>query len=286
MAARKKTESEEPESRSPRRSRRRWLAFLVKWMLVLGLWSTLAVGAVVAYLAYDLPDVSGINNFNRRPSLTFVAADGQTIATYGDQFAGAIELNQMSPWLPKAVLATEDRRFYDHYGVDIIGLGRATLANLRARRVVQGGSTITQQLAKNVFLTTERSYKRKVQEVLLAFWLEHRFTKNQILTIYLNRVYLGAGTFGVEAAARRYFDKPARTLTPYEAATIAGLLKAPSRYAPSADPERSKQRTAEVLDNLVEAGYMKPEEAAAAGRQPLRVANAAQAGRGVMSTAT
>ncbi len=280
MAARKKPESDEPESRSPRRPRRRWFGLLIKWMLVLGLWSALAVGAVVAYLAYDLPDVSGINNFNRRPSLTFVAADGQTIATYGDQFAGAIELNQMSPWLPKAVLATEDRRFYDHYGVDVIGLGRATLANLRARRVVQGGSTITQQLAKNVFLTPERSYKRKVQEVLLAFWLEHRFTKNQILTIYLNRVYLGAGTFGVEAASRRYFDKPARTLTPYEAATIAGLLKAPSRYAPSADPERSKARTAEVLDNLVEAGYMKPEEAAAAGRQPLRVANAAQAGRG------
>jgi penicillin-binding protein 1A len=278
----RRPESRETEGRKKPVGRRwrRTAVFLAKWTAVLALWGLVAAGAVVAVLAYDLPDVSAINNFQRRPSLTFVAADNQPIATYGDQFAGAVELDQMSPWLPRAVLATEDRRFYDHYGVDVIGLARAAWANLRARRIVQGGSTITQQLAKNVFLTAERSYKRKIQEVMLAFWLERRFTKDQILTIYLNRVYLGAGTYGVEAASRRYFDKPSRTLTPHEAAMIAGLLKAPTRYSPGSDLERAKVRAQEVLDNLAEAGYMTATEAQAAGRQPIRIALHTQAGRG------
>ena len=279
----RKTESPEPkESRKKPTSSRAWrvFGFLFKWMAVLGLWAGVAVGAILVVLAYDLPDVSTINHFVRRPSLTFVASDEQPIATYGDQFAGAVELDEMSPWLPKAVLATEDRRFYQHAGIDLIGLARAAWANIRARRIVQGGSTITQQLAKNVFLTSERSYKRKVQEVMLAFWLERRFTKDQILTIYLNRVYLGAGTYGVEAASRRYFAKPSRQLTPHEAAVIAGLLKAPTRYSPASDLERAKGRAEEVLSNLAEAGYMTAEEARAAGRQPLRIALNTQAGRG------
>jgi len=276
---------ESPESsegrRKPPRSRAwRVFGFLFKWMAVLGIWAGMAAGAVLVVLAFDLPDVSTINHFVRRPSLTFVSSDGQPIATYGDQFGGAVELSEMSPWLPKAVLATEDRRFYQHIGIDFIGLARAAWVNLRAGRVVQGGSTITQQLAKNVFLSSERSYKRKVQEVMLAFWLERRFTKDQILTIYLNRVYLGAGTYGVEAATRRYFGKPSRQLTPHEAAVIAGLLKAPSRYSPASDLERAKGRAEEVLGNLAEAGYMTVEEARAAGRQPLRIALNTQAGRG------
>ncbi|MBV8536620.1 MAG: transglycosylase domain-containing protein, partial [Alphaproteobacteria bacterium] len=241
-------------------------------MLVLGIWAAVAVALVVAWFAYDLPDVSGINNFNRRPSITFVAADGQPIATYGDSYAGPVELNQMSPWLPKAVIDTEDRRFYSHFGVDVIGLARAAFTNLRAGHIVQGGSTITQQLAKNVFLSPERSYGRKIQEVMLALWLEHKFTKAQILTIYLNRVYLGAGTYGVEAAAQRYFGKSARDLSPHESAVIAGLLKAPSRYSPLADPDRARARAHDVLLNLVETGDMTPQQAAAADRDPLRVA--------------
>lgn len=278
----RRSESRDPEEKrkpAPRRARR-VLAFAAKWTAVLALWGLVAGGAVVAVLAYDLPDLSAINKFQRRPSISFVSMDNQPIATYGDQFAGAVELSEMSPWLPRAVLATEDRRFYDHYGVDVIGLARAAWANLRARRIVQGGSTVTQQLAKNVFLTPERSMKRKVQEVLLAFWLERRFTKDQILTIYLNRVYLGAGTYGVEAASRRYFDKPSRTLTPHEAAMIAGLLKAPTRYSPGNDLERAKARAQEVIDNLVEAGYMNAADAAAAARQPVRIALNTQAGRG------
>jgi penicillin-binding protein 1A len=256
------------------------LGFLLKWMLVLGIWAVVAVALVVAWFAYDLPDVSGINNFNRRPSITFVASDSQPIATYGDSYAGPVELAQMSPWLPKAVIDTEDRRFYRHFGVDVIGLARAAFTNLRAGHIVQGGSTITQQLAKNVFLSPERSYRRKIQEVMLAFWLEHKFTKVQILTIYLNRVYLGAGTYGVEAAAQRYFGKSARDLNPHEAAVIAGLLKAPSRYSPLADADRARGRAHDVLLNLVEAGDMTPQQAAAADREPLRVAQNNSGGRG------
>src|SRR6185369_16849948 len=151
-------------------------------------------------------------------------------------------------------LATEDRRFYHHWGVDPLGLLRAIYVNMKTGDVVQGGSTITQQLAKNVFLTPERSLDRKIQETLLALWLERSFTKDQILTIYLNRVYLGAGTYGVEAAARRYFGKSARALNTHESAVLAGLLKAPSRYAPTASIERAKLRASDVIDNMVEAG--------------------------------
>ena len=170
----------------------------------------------------------------------------------------------MSPYLPKAVIATEDRRFYSHFGIDPIGLVRAAFANLAARHLVQGGSTITQQLAKNLFLTPERSFCRKIQETLLALWLEHRFTKDQILEIYLNRVYLGAGTYGVDAAAHRYFDKSARQTTLYESAAIAGLLKAPTRFNPTRDRDKAAARTAQVLANMVDAGFVTGSQAMAA----------------------
>ncbi len=258
---------------------RRWFRFFIKWGVILAIWLLVAAGAVVAWFAWDLPDTKGLATFNRRPGLTFVSADGQTIASYGDLYAGAVELRELPPWLPQAVLATEDRRFYSHFGLDLVGLLRASIVNLRAGRIVQGGSTITQQLAKNVFLTHERSAARKIQETLLALWLERNFSKDQILTIYLNRVYLGAGTYGVEAAARRYFGKSAREVTRLEAAVLAGLLKAPSRYAPTADLERSRERALEVLENMVEAGYISAEVAAANARAPLRLA-AGASGRG------
>src|SRR5499427_7330886 len=170
----------------------------------------------------------------------------------------------MSPYLPKAVVATEDRRFYSHFGVDPIGLARALFANIAAGHVVQGGSTITQQLAKNLFLTPERSLSRKIQEILLALWLEHRFSKSQILEIYLNRVYLGAGTYGVDAAAHRYFNKSARQTNLYESASIAGLLKAPTRFNPTRDPEKAATRTEQVLANMVEVGMITESQVATA----------------------
>ncbi len=254
-----------------KRSRRRWLGFLFKWTLVLALWVLIAGATALAWFAYDLPDVSSINRFDRRPSLTFVAGDGSVVATYGDLYAGAIDRRDLPAHVIQAVLATEDRRFYQHFGLDVFGLVRAAWINFRAGRVVQGGSTISQQLAKNVFLTHERTLKRKVQEVMLALWLERQFTKDQILTIYLNRVYLGAGTYGIEAASRRYFGKSARQLSRHEGAVIAGLLKAPSRYAPTSDLRLARDRAAEVLGNMVEAGFLRPEEAEAARRDPLRL---------------
>ncbi len=269
-----------PAPRAPRR-RRRWPWALARWTLILGIWATLALGAVVGWYWLHLPDVGGIASFDRRPSITFLASDASVLATTGDLYAGPVELAELPPSLVLAVLATEDRRFYRHFGLDVMGLARAAIANLRAGRVVQGGSTITQQLAKNVFLTPERSLGRKIQETLLAFWLERRFSKDQILTIYLNRVYLGAGTWGVEAAARRYFGKSARALNPHEAAVIAGLLKAPSRYAPTASVERAKARAADVIDNMVEAGFWKPAEAEAAKRLALGGAAAQPVGRSV-----
>src|SRR5262249_42892364 len=144
---------------------------------------------------------------------------------------------------------------------------RATFANLRAGHVVQGGSTITQQLAKNLFLTPDRTFTRKIQETLLALWLEHRFTKNQILEIYLNRVYLGAGTYGVDAAAHRYFGISARKLDLYQSAMIAGLLKAPARFNPIREHEMAAARTTQVLANMVVAGFIKQHEADAANQE-------------------
>ena len=148
----------------------------------------------------------------------------------------------MSPYLPDAVIAAEDRRFYSHFGIDPIGIARAAMANFRAGGVLQGGSTITQQLAKILFLSPDRNFSRKIREVLLALWLEHRFTKDQILEIYLNRVYLGAGAYGVDAAAERYFAKSAAKLTLFESAVIAGLIRAPSRLNPARDPDAAAER--------------------------------------------
>ncbi|HLT01329.1 MAG TPA: PBP1A family penicillin-binding protein, partial [Geminicoccaceae bacterium] len=179
---------------------------------------------------------------------------------------------QISPWLPKAVVAVEDRRFWQHPGIDPIGIGRALVRNLQAGRVVQGGSTISQQLAKLVFLTPERSLWRKIKEALYTLWIEARFAKEEILEIYLNRVYLGSGAYGVDAAARRYFAKPARDLSLAEAAMLAGLIQAPSRYAPTRDLALAQARAAVVLNSMAEIGAITPEQAASAKAAPARPA--------------
>ncbi len=239
----------------------------IKAVVLLLLWTTIIGGGVLGYFALTLPDTSELTQAKRRPSVTILAADGSLLATFGDLFGQPLTLREMSPYLPKAVIATEDRRFYSHFGVDPIGLLRAATANLTAGHVVQGGSTITQQLAKNLFLTPERSLPRKIRETLLALWLEHRLTKDEILEIYLNRVYLGAGTYGVDAAAHRYFGKSARHTNLYESAAIAGLLKAPTKFNPTRDREKAAARTARVLANMVEAGIVSESQVASATKE-------------------
>jgi len=257
---------------------RRIFVFCLKWSLVAAIWGMIAVGGILAWYAAGLPDVDEALAATRKPTVTLVAADGSTLATVGDVYGVTVRLKDLPPAMPHAVVATEDRRFYDHFGLDVIGLTRAFYVNFRAGHIVQGGSTVTQQVAKNLFLTPERSYKRKIQEVLLALWLEHRLSKDQILTVYLNRVYLGAGTYGVDAASRKFFGHPARDLSTYEAAMLAGLLKAPSRYNPRANPELADERARIVLHNMVRAGYLSEAEARAAEAE--RGKRFARGGRG------
>ncbi|MEQ9607331.1 MAG: PBP1A family penicillin-binding protein [Kiloniellaceae bacterium] len=240
---------------------------VVTWSLVATIWCGVMIAGVLAWYAYDLPEIGEIEKMTRRPNVTLVAADGTRLASFGDRFGATYGLQELPPHLPHAVIAVEDRRYYDHGGIDYRGLARAFYVNIRDGRISQGGSTLTQQLAKNLFLTSDRTLKRKIQEVMLAFWLEHRFTKDQILTIYLNRVYLGAGTYGVDAAARHYFGKPATRVSLYEAALLAGLLKAPSKLNPTRDPEGADQRAALVLQTMVDTGFITAAEAEAALQQ-------------------
>ena len=264
----KKSRGPSKQSAKPTSGRVRVGPSLTKRLVGIGLalciWAVIAVAVVVGLYSYDLPDLSSLTATTRRPSVTLLSADGESIAAYGDVFGEPVTVASVPKYLPEAIIATEDRHFYSHYGLDPIGLLRALVADVRAGHVVQGGSTITQQLAKNLFLTPERSLKRKVQELVLAVKLEHRFTKDQLLTLYLNRVYLGNGTWGVDAAARRYFGVSATKLSLYQSALIAGLLKAPSRYNPINDADLSRDRTAQVLDNMEAVGDITHADAQAA----------------------
>ena len=224
-----------------------------------------------AQLTQGLPDTKQLLAVDHEPALTIVDAHGEKIGTRGLTQGAYIHLNQMAPTLPLAVMAVEDRRFYHHWGIDFIGLVRAAFTNLQEGHVVQGGSTITQQLAKILFLSPERTFKRKVQEAMLALWLEHKLSKDQILELYLNKVYLGAGTFGVEAAAQRYFGKSAHDLSLVESAMIAGLLKAPSKYSPANSLEEASERTGLVLDLMVDSRFITARERAEAEQHPARI---------------
>jgi len=250
------------------------------WSAVAGLWAVVAVAGLLAWHAYNLPDIGDLDRYSRAGAVRMVGGDGRMFASYGPMHGDALELQEMPRHLVQAVIATEDRRFYDHFGIDPIGLARAAWTNLTAGRVVQGGSTLTQQLAKNVFLTADRSLERKIQELLLAFWLERHFSKDEILAIYLNRVYFGAGAYGVDAAARKYFGIPATRLGLAESALLAGMLKAPSRYNPAVAPALAGARTSVVLANMVDAGFIDQPTARAAAAQPIAVAGPAGRGNG------
>jgi penicillin-binding protein 1A len=225
----------------------------VYWCLVLGLWAGIAGGAIVAWYAAKMPSVANWEIPDRPPNVRIVSVDGLLVANRGMTGGEAVGLHEMSPFIPQAVMAIEDRRFYSHFGIDPLGLARALFENLTSGKLSQGGSTITQQLAKNLFLKPDRTIERKVQEVLLALWLERRHSKDQILEMYLNRVYFGSGAYGVEAASRRYFGKPASDVSLPEAALLAGLLKAPSRLSPARDPKAAEKRAQLVLAAMSEA---------------------------------
>nr|WP_256476073.1 PBP1A family penicillin-binding protein [Siccirubricoccus soli] len=228
----------------------------MRWLILLPVWGGVVLAALLLVLAWDLPRPDAVRETTRRPSVTLLAADGALLATQGDLYGERVRLRDLPPHLPAALMAVEDRRFRKHFGIDLLGLARAAWANWRAGEVVQGGSTLTQQLAKNLFLTPERSFRRKAQEALLALWLERRFSKDELLEIYLNRVYLGAGAYGVDAASRLYFGIPARRLALWQSALLAGLPKAPSRYNPRASPDLAVSRAAEVLEAMVAAGVL------------------------------
>ena len=193
----------ERRSRKGRGKRRRINLYrLFYWGAVLGLWGAIAIVGVVVYVGAHLPPIQSLEIPKRPPTIQIVGMDGTVLATRGEMAGSNVALKDLPPYLPKAFIAIEDRRFYSHYGVDPLGILRAAVTNILHRGVSQGGSTLTQQLAKNLFLTQERTLERKLQEVELALWLERKHTKAQILELYLNRVYFGTGTFGVDAASR------------------------------------------------------------------------------------
>jgi penicillin-binding protein 1A len=260
---RSKAKSESKRDKSASGKRRRgggggfgWRRALY-WAVVFALWVVIAGIGTIVWVGMHLPPLQSLEIPHRRPSIQILAMDGKPLAIRGEGNGSALTLKDMPPYLPKAFLAIEDRRFYQHRGIDPVGLVRALAANALHRGVSQGGSTITQQLAKNLFLTQERTMMRKLQEVVLALWLEHKFTKDQILEIYLNRVYFGSGAYGVEAACQRYYGKSARQATLAEAALLAGLVKSPSRLAPTRNYDAAQRRSQAVLAAMAAEGLAK-----------------------------
>jgi penicillin-binding protein 1A len=247
----------------PRRRRFR----LIGYAIIAAIWGALAIAVMLLWFARDLPRPDSALAAARRPSLALEDRTGRVFATFGDIVGDPLRLSDMPPYLPAAAVAVEDRRFWHHPGIDPIGLARAAWVNLTSGRVTQGGSTITQQVAKNLFLTNARTYRRKVQELLLTLWLEHTFSKREILEIWLNRVYLGSGTWGMDAAARMYFGISARHVSLWQAAMLAGLPRAPSRFNPRTDPRVAAARAREVLTAMAETGAITAEQAHAAEAQ-------------------
>ena len=221
------------------------------------IWGLAILLVIGIYQATQLPDLSDLEFKKRDIAVSLVDRKGQNFATYGDFYLEPVTFNEIPAFLIEALVATEDRRFFQHWGIDPFSLVRAAVVNLKEGKIKQGGSTLTQQLAKNLFLVFDRSVERKVQELLLALWLEMSFTKEQILTLYLNRVYFGSGVFGLRAAAEYYFGKSVSDLRLKEAAMLIGTLKAPSKYNPRTNLSLAKKRTTQVLNNMMHAGSLK-----------------------------
>lgn len=256
------------------RAKRSPLQAIIYWILVLGVWGLIFLVAFFAVFAVDLPDTSRLYDVQRQPSVSYLDRSGALLAVRGSQYAPPVDLDRLPAYVPKAFIAIEDRWYYWHFGFNPWGIARSQLYNMQHKGEggpLRGGSTITQQLARNLFLTPNQNYRRKAQELILAVWLEARFSKKQILELYLNRVYFGAGAYGIEAASQRYFGKPARELSLGESALLAGIMKGPSRYSPVASTDRAARRATIVLDEMVQAHFITPDERDRAIRTKVRV---------------
>ena len=278
---------EKAREKAPAKSRRKgkksrhgrsFFGNMFYWSVVLGLWSVIGVIGVIVWVGAHLPAIQSLEVPKRPPTIQIAGMDGSILVTRGEMAGTNIALKDLPAHLPKAFIAVEDRRFYSHMGVDPMGIVRAAAANVMHRGVSQGGSTLTQQLAKNIFLTQERTMMRKLQEVELALWLEHKYSKKEILELYLNRVYFGSGAYGVEAASQKYFGKAARNVTLAEAAMLAGLVKSPSRLAPNRNPEGAERRAQTVLSAMADAGFITEAQAKATIGNPAYAVKPAGAG--------
>jgi penicillin-binding protein 1A len=248
------------------------LQALLYWIMVLGVWGAIFAAAFFAVFAVDLPDTSKLYDVTRQPSISYLDRSGAVVAVRGSQYAPPVDLDKLPLYVPKAFVAIEDRWFYYHFGFNPWGIVRSQVYNWTHHGgPLRGGSTITQQLARNLFLTPNQTYRRKAQELILAMWLEAKFSKKEILELYLNRVYFGAGAYGIEAAAQRYFGKPASELTVGESALLAGMMKGPSRYSPVSATDRAARRATIVLDEMVRIRAITPEQRADAFKNPVRV---------------
>lgn len=243
-----------------------WKLFTL--MLVLGLWGGIAAAGVVAYFMMQMPAADTWAVPDRPANIRIVAANGQLISNRGKTGGEAVSLHELPYFVPAAFVAIEDRRFYEHFGIDLIGLASVALESVRAGGITRGASTITQQVAKNLFLTPDQTLGRKVQEAVLALWLERTYSKDEILELYLNRVNFGHEKYGIEAASQFYFGKSARNLSLSEAAIFAGSLQAPSRLNPRGKPELVQARQALVLQAMAKEGYITPAESQAAAIDP------------------
>ncbi len=253
--------------RSPVQTAFYWLTIAVIWVAIFGV-------AFIGFMAIDLPDISKLDSPDRQPSITYLDRSGALIAVRGGSQASVpVKIEELPDYVPLAFVAIEDRRFFTHPGFDPVGISRALLSNLSKKKGANlaGGSTITQQLARNLFLSANQNVKRKVQELMIAVWLEHKYTKKEILEMYLNRVYFGAGAYGIEAASQRYFNKDAKDLKVGEAAMLAGLMKAPNAYSPLSDQERAGRRAMIVLNEMVQSKVITADQRDEAIAKPISV---------------
>ncbi len=264
--------SSPPTSSMPRAVR--WLLLGFTWILGLGVAATLtgalAIGLGLAVAYPNLPDVSDLADYRPKLPLRVYSAEGALLGEFGEERRNLTPIQDIPPVMTNAVLAIEDARFFQHGGVDYKGVLRAALANL-GRVKSQGASTITMQVARNVYLSSEKTFTRKIYEILLTFKLEHLLTKNQILEIYMNQIYLGNRAYGFAAAAETYFGKPLKSISIAEAAMLAGLPKAPSAYNPISNPKRARIRQLYIIDRMLENGFITAEEATAAKQEDLKL---------------